>query len=111
MEIIINNSTSRPMKKKLFVIFMQLVFCLIVTHAQTKTITGTVSHSEDGNPVTGVTVEVSGTTISTVTDENGNYSITVPEYARVLLFTFTGMKTVEEPIGDWSVIDAILEPD
>jgi len=99
------------MKKKLFLIFMQLVFCLIVTHAQTKTITGTVTLSDDGNPVTGVTVEVNGTTISTVTDENGNYSVTVPEYTRVLLFTFTGMKTVEKLISDRSVIDVMLEPD
>ena len=99
------------MKKKLFLFYLQLVFCLIVTHAQTKTITGTASHSEDGNPVTGVTVEVSGTTIRTVTDENGNYSVTVPEYARVLLFTFTGMKTVEELISDRSVIDVMLELD
>ena len=111
MEIKINNNTSRSMKKKLFVIIMQLVFCLIVTNAQTKAITGTVTLSDDGNPVTGVTIEVSGTTIRTITDENGIYSLEVPEYARVLIFTFIGMKTLEESIGDRSVIDIILEAD
>ena len=99
------------MKKKLFLFYLQLVFSLIVTHAQTKTITGTVTFSEDGNPFTGVTVEVRGTTIRTVTDVNGIYSLEVPEYARVLIFTFNGMKTVEESIDDRSVIDTKLEPD
>ena len=99
------------MKRLLLFMIFQICFSLFFIYAQTKTITGTVTQSEDGSPVAGVTVEVSGTTIRTITGENGQYSITVPEYARILLFSFTGKRTVEETIGDRDVIDITLEQD
>ena len=52
-----------------------------------------------------------GTTIGTITDVNGNYSITVPSNATALVFTFIGMKPQEIPISGRSVIDSVLESD
>jgi len=51
-----------------------------------------------------------GTNKGTVTDLDGNFSITVPEGA-TLVFSFVGMSTQEVPVGTSNVIDVILEPD
>ncbi len=77
---------------------------------QQRTITGSVTNA-DGEPVPGVSIIVHGTIIGTITDVNGNYSLDLPGDARILVFTFLGMKTVEETLGDRSTVDVILETD
>lgn len=62
--------------------------------AQIRTITGTLTSSETGEPLPGVNIVVKGTTIGTVTDENGYYSINAP-VGSTLVFSFIGMKTRE----------------
>lgn len=56
--------------------------------------TGTILASEDGTPLPGVNVVVKGTTIGTVTDVNGYYSVYGPANA-VLVFSFIGFTTHE----------------
>ncbi len=73
--------------------------------AQTKTITGTVVGSEDGDPIPGISVVVKGTTIGTITRVDGTYSLSVPEDATNLLFSFVGMTTQDVVIDGRSVID------
>jgi len=97
--------------KRLMILFTLVVFTCIQVFSQANVITGTVTSAEDGSPIPGVSVVVRGTTIGTITDVDGNYSLTVPETAIKLMFTFVGMKTVEETIGGRSVIDVILEVD
>lgn len=60
--------------------------------AQNRTVTGKVTSDKDKEILIGVTVVVKGTTIGTATDENGNYSISVPANKSVLVFTYVGMK-------------------
>ncbi len=97
--------------KKLLISFSLILFlCLQVALAQTREITGTIT-ADDGVAIPGVSVVVRGTTIGTITDAEGYYSLDVPESAQILMFTFIGMKTVEETIGDRSVIDIVLETD
>jgi hypothetical protein len=50
---------------------------------------------EDGQPLPGVNVVVKGSTIGTVTDANGNYSITLPNGARSMIVSFIGLKSQE----------------
>ena len=98
--------------KKLFISFSLLLFvCLQVALAQTREITGTITGADDGAAIPGVAVVVRGTTIGTITGAEGTYSIDVPENAQILMYAFIGMKTVEETIGDRSVIDVVLETD
>ncbi|MFV0522220.1 MAG: SusC/RagA family TonB-linked outer membrane protein [Mangrovibacterium sp.] len=66
--------------------------------AQTKTITGTVT-SDDGSSLPGVTVLVKGTTVGTVTNTDGKYSLKTPTNAKTLVFSFIGMQTQELPIN------------
>ena len=72
--------------------------------------TGTVTSAEDGLPLAGATVTVKGTTIGTLTDNNGKYQISVTPGA-ILEFRFVGMKTREIAVGSSDVIDSILEYD
>ena len=81
------------------------------TNAQDREITGTVTSFEDGSTLPGVSIVVKGTTIGTVTDVNGKYSITVPEDATTLVFSFVGMVTEEVPIEGRKVIDVSMVPD
>jgi len=97
--------------KRLMILFTLVVFTCIQVFSQANVINGTVTSAEDGSPIPGVSVVVRGTTIGIITDVDGNYSLAVPETAIKLMFTFVGMKTVEETIGGRSVIDVILEVD
>ncbi len=74
---------------------------------QQKTISGKVS-DEAGEPLPGVTVIIRGTTNGTVTNMDGNYSISnVPEDA-TLQFSFIGMKTQEVVVGNNTSIDVTM---
>ncbi len=79
--------------------------------AQDMTVTGTVTSSEDGLTLPGVSVVVKGTTIGTVTNIDGDYSLTVPASATILVFTYVGMTSQEVIIEGRSSIDVVLEPD
>lgn len=81
-----------------------------IVNAQVKTISGTVTSSEDGSSIPGVSVVVKGTTIGTTTNIDGNYQMQVPDDAAVVVFSFVGMKAIEVPITG-STVNATLEPD
>lgn len=54
--------------------------------------------SSEGLPLPGVNVVVKGTTIGTVTDAGGNYSLTLPNESSTLTFSFIGLMTQEVPV-------------
>ena len=62
--------------------------------AQEVTISGTVTSSEDGLPIPGVSVVQKGTSNGTITDFDGKYQLKVPT-GSVVVFSFIGMKTQE----------------
>ncbi len=84
---------------------------LQLVQAQTMRITGTVTSAEDGSTIPGVSIIAKGTTLGVSTGINGEFSIIVPEGTTALEVSFIGMKTIEVPIDDRSVIDIALEPD
>src|SRR5450759_4347960 len=99
--------------KKLFLLIVLFVFVSGYTlMAQTVVISGKVASSIEGEGIIpGVTVVVKGTTIGAITDANGKYSITVPQNATTLVFSYIGMKTEAVEIAGRLAIDAVLEPD
>jgi TonB-linked SusC/RagA family outer membrane protein len=98
--------------KRFALFFAFLVFVgLPMLQAQTVQITGTITSSEDGNPVPGVSVVVKGTTIGTTTDFDGKYSLNVPSGTTSLVFSFVGLKTQEVIIGGRNSIDVVMETD
>jgi TonB-dependent starch-binding outer membrane protein SusC len=92
-----------------------LTLCLN-THAdvhavqQQRTITGTVTDNT-GELLPGVSVVVRGTTIGTVTDVDGKYSLTVPPTAQFLTFSFVGMASRDVAIGEQTNIDIVMTSD
>ena len=99
------------MKKVLLALSFVMVFGLSALVAQTRTITGTVTGSDDGQPIPGASVFVKGTTMGTITQIDGDYTINVPQDAEVLVFSFVGMQTQEQEIAGRSVINVSLGSD
>ncbi len=94
--------------KKLLLLVMVLCFGGTILFAQTKQITGTVISASDGESIPGATVTVKGTTIGTITNTNGSFTLTVPENEE-LVFSFVGMKTLEVPITATLIYNVQLE--
>ena len=70
---------------------------LFASWAQARVITGVVT-DQTGETVISASVVVKGTTIGTVTDFDGNYTLDVPEDATTLVFSYIGLQTQEVPI-------------
>lgn len=75
---------------------------------QKKEISGAVKDSK-GLILPGVSVVVKGTTIGTITDNDGNFKLSVPPNANILVFSFIGMKTQEVAITGKASVKIILE--
>ncbi|MCE4566868.1 TonB-dependent receptor [Maribellus sp. CM-23] len=99
------------MKKIALMLFSIAFWGMLVAEAQVKTVTGTVTSSEDGIGIPGVSVSVKGTTIGTITSMDGTYSLDVPNDAKLLVFSFVGMKTQEVTIGNQTSVDVSLSPE
>jgi TonB-dependent SusC/RagA subfamily outer membrane receptor len=84
------------------------MLCITQVYAQNRTVTGTVTSKDDGLPLPGVSVTVSGTTIGIQTNASGKFSLNVPASAKSLRFSFIGFSTLELPIGSSGVVNAGL---
>lgn len=98
-------------KALLFVVALFTMALSYEVSAQQRVITGTVISEEDGLGLPGATVLVKGTTVGTTTDLDGNYSINVPAGSDVLIFSFVGLETAEETIGNRTIINVTLTTD
>ncbi|TFV96152.1 SusC/RagA family TonB-linked outer membrane protein [Algoriphagus kandeliae] len=98
-------------KALLFVVALFTMMLSYEVSAQQRVITGQVISDEDGLGLPGATVLVKGTTVGTTTDLDGNYSISVPEGGEILIFSFVGLETKEEVIGNRTVINVTLTTD
>src|SRR5690606_18357983 len=89
-----------------------LVFSVLNLYAQSRIIRGTVSDRETDAPLVGVSVTVTGTTIGTVTDEYGNYTLSVPNDAKSLTFQYIGYVSEVVAVNDESQsVDALMSTD
>jgi TonB-dependent starch-binding outer membrane protein SusC len=76
---------------------------------QQRTITGTIL-DENKSPMPGVNILVEGTTVGTITDINGKYSINVTSPNATLVITFIGYNEAKVPTAGKTTIDVSLEP-
>lgn len=95
--------------RKVIILFMSCLLC-IVGFAQKRTISGTVTDKDLKEPLIGVNVLLKGTTVGTVTDFDGNYTIDV-EGDGTLVFSYVSMKTIEELINGRSTINVEMISD
>ena len=98
------------MKTK-FTLTLTLFMALIVqlTFAQQRTISGTVS-DENGLPLFGATVVISGTSTGTTTDFDGNYKINT-NTGDVLSFSYVGYQSQNITVGTSNTVNATLQLD
>ena len=87
---------------KMNVFYCMMFACLLIFNMQLYSqgfqVSGTV-YDENGEPLPGVSVQVKGVTLGTISDAKGNYTITAPNDNAVLLFTFGGYHQQEIPVG------------
>lgn len=75
------------------------------------TITGKVISDEDPDGLPGVNIMVKGTSLGTVTDVMGNYSLEVPGAESILAFSSVGFVSEEITVGTNSIVDMVLIAD
>jgi len=79
--------------------------------AQAHTVKGTVLDAADGSPLPGVNISVIGTTIGTISDPDGHYSIDAPGENAILSFSYVGYLSQEIAVNGRTVMDIQLEVD
>ena len=79
------------MKQRYLILKLMLILGLASTAAlaQQRIVSGTIKDSK-GSSLPGVNVIVKGTSAGTVTDANGKYSLSLPENATTLVYSFIG---------------------
>ena len=70
-------------------------------------VTGRIT-DESGNPLQGISINVKGSTKGTTTNSNGNYSLTVPDNA-VLVISSVGYELIEETVAGRTEINVVLK--
>jgi TonB-dependent starch-binding outer membrane protein SusC len=91
---------------RLFCLFVLVTISSIV-FGQNITIKGNVKDSQ-GAPLPGVAIKVQGTTLGTLTDANGNYTINVLSSKSILGFSFMGMESQKVVVGAQKAINITL---
>jgi hypothetical protein len=85
-----------------FLLLFPLLLLTIGLFGQ-RTVTGKVA-DQAGEPLIGANVFVKGSTVGTVTDFDGNYTIVVPEGSTVLIVSYTGYDSKEIILGTSNVV-------
>ncbi len=91
-------------------IFSLLLALPLSSLAQNKTITGKITDASNGNPVTGVSITVKGTSGGTSANNDGSFSITVPAATTVLVFSAIGYESREERLTGTNTLNISLKP-
>jgi len=96
--------------KKTFLLLISLAFAFVVS-AQSRQVSGVVTASDDGSPLTGVTVMVKGLSgVGTITDIDGKFSIKVPD-GKSLAFSYIGYTPQLIVINKDVQLKVLLVPD
>ena len=96
------------MKKYLLMVLS--VFSVSFLMAQDRTVSGTVTDAESGESIPGANIVEKGTSNGTITDFDGNYTVSVGE-GTTLVISFVGYTPQEVVVGSRSVIDVALALD
>ena len=94
--------------KKTLVLFCLILVTVLSAFSQNRTVSGTVTSSANGENMAAVTISVKGTSMGTITGDDGKYTLSVPATG-TLVASFIGMKTIEVPLTNAAVYDFVLE--
>ncbi|MCK5134289.1 MAG: SusC/RagA family TonB-linked outer membrane protein [Bacteroidales bacterium] len=97
--------------KKVLSFLLLMALGILTLLGQAREVTGTVVSADDGGPLPGVTVAVKGTSIGAISDMNGEYQLTVPDNAEIIVFSFVGLLKQEITISGQNQVDVTMESD
>ena len=90
--------------RKLILLFSALILCIGVVFGQGKTVSGRVI-DENNEPAIGASIQVKGAeTVGTISDFDGNFTITLPSGTTHLIVSYVGYTTVEQEAKDGMVV-------
>ncbi len=98
------------MKKLTFLLICLVYMGIHFVFAQTRDISGVVISGEDGSSIPGASVVVKGTTLGTVTNMEGKFTLQVHTSATALVVSFVGMTSAEVPLTASSQYSITLSP-
>src|SRR5437588_4963381 len=97
----------KPTVKGIKTLFLFLsLFSFLLSSAQNR-ITGKVIGSADKKPVSGASIQIKGTNIGTLTDAEGNFSLSAKPND-ILIISSTGFQTNEIPVRNQTSLDVAL---
>ncbi|QZT36442.1 SusC/RagA family TonB-linked outer membrane protein [Halosquirtibacter xylanolyticus] len=99
------------MRKQLLIWAFLVLVTIQSAFAQTRVITGNVIASKDQQPIPGASVVVTSTTVGTVTDFDGNFSLKVPSDASNITVSFMGMKSQVVSLTEQKNYSVVLAED
>ena len=103
-----------PIKEKKYYLRPLLIILIVMVSAWNvtaqRTITGTITDAEDSTPLIGASIFIKGTTVGTVTDLDGNYTLNINSDEDIITFQYVGYLSREIMAGSQSVIDVELVP-
>jgi len=105
-QVVIGKAPRKTLEAQLAVLQKDLK--TVIEQPQQREIKGKVTDNA-GDPLPGATVMIKGTTIGTVTDADGNFSLRIPSNAQTLQISFVGMKTQEVSIDNRTTFNVTLE--
>lgn len=103
-------STPRKLTGSWILSLLWLLLFSVPAAAQSKKITGKIT-DENNKPLEGVSISVKSTQSGATSNAEGNYSITVPGNAEVLVFSNVGFAEKQVNIAGNTVIDVMLKKD
>ena len=97
------------MEKRLLMFLAGLFLSIGMAVAQTQ-VNGTVVSSEDGEPIVGASVKISGTKMGTITDVDGKFTLSASEGTK-LVVSYLGMHTKTVTVPNSGSMKVKLDPD
>lgn len=97
------------MEKKLFFV-ISILFCALISNAQTRVLTGTVKDGANNNALSGASIKIKGSSSGTVADENGRFKINTPNGTVTLEIFSVGYSTKSVNVsGSTNNVDISLD--
>ena len=95
---------------KIAILSVLMFFCMTAAYAQSGSVKGKVL-DELGEPIIGANIVEKGTTNGTITDMDGNYTLSVNDMKKAILqFSFIGYNTMEEGVKGRKSVEVKLAP-
>jgi len=110
MQQALQKGRNYPEILSILLVILTMLLASSMGWAQTRSITGKVTSTEDQSSLPGVNVLVKGSMTGTITDADGNFTITAGS-DDFLVFSFVGYNTTEVQVGNRNAVDVALATD